>query len=441
LKKFAGALVCLFASTVMGQVGGYLGPGVLSSGAGTIGTRSGEQMDLRFFVDVMGVYDNGLEPFAVNSQGQLETLNGLYGEQIDVGAYGQHQWRQALLGIDYRGNLYHYDNASSADGTSQSLSLGYTYQKSRRLAFNLRGTGGTTSLGYGSPGFYGVSTPGNIVGQPTELLFDNRVYYVQGGADVTFILSPRTIITAGGDAFATRYQAAGLIGLDGYSMRGSLQHRLSRSQTLGVNYQHEQFNYVRSYGQSTLNVVELFFATSIGKLWTLSISAGGYQSQVSGVQQVSLSPVIAALLGQSFGFQTFYTVNYYPSGSVRLNRKFKTANLGASYAQTVVPGNGVYLTSRQDAGSLSYSYTGIRKWNFGLSGGYYKLGSIGQQLQSYAMYTAGAGFTYNLTRAFHVVGRYDLRHQDIASSGFRENASRVSVGLAFSPGTVPLSLW
>jgi hypothetical protein len=107
----------------------------------------------------------------------------------------------------------------------------------------------------------------------------------------------------------------------------------------------------------------------------------------------------------------------------------------------VVPGNGVYLTSRQIAGSAGYSYTGIRKWNFGISGGYYKLVSIGQGIPAYGQFSAGAGATYSLPHAFHLTARYDARHQDIDEAGYRRTGYRAAVGVAFSPGRVPLSLW
>lgn len=66
LKKTWMPLVCLLSCSVWGQIGNYLGPGVLSRGAGDIGTRSGAQVDLRYYFDVSGVYDTGLQPFAVD---------------------------------------------------------------------------------------------------------------------------------------------------------------------------------------------------------------------------------------------------------------------------------------------------------------------------------------------------------------------------------------
>src|SRR5262250_3339485 len=99
------ALVCAFASTAAAQLSGYLGPGVLTRGAGQIGTRSGQEVDLRFFVNASGVYDNGIQPVSVDSKGNLVQVNGLWGTELAFGAYGVHQWRNSQLGIDYHGNF------------------------------------------------------------------------------------------------------------------------------------------------------------------------------------------------------------------------------------------------------------------------------------------------------------------------------------------------
>ena len=101
----------------------------------------------------------------------------------------------------------------------------------------------------------------------------------------------------------------------------------------------------------------------------------------------------------------------------------------------------MYVTSRQNSGTFGYSYTANRKWNFGLSGGYYTLQGIGQGLPSYGQFTGGAGVTYNVVKAFHLVARYDARHQDINMLGYRRTGYRATFGIAFSPGKVPLSLW
>lgn len=428
----------------MAQFGGYLGPGVMSRGSGDIGQASGQQVNLRFFADVSGVYDSGIQPFALDAQGNLLRVSGLYGVQVDLGAYGVHQWRQAQLGLNYTGNFTHYDNASAYDGSNQALTLGYTYQKSRRVSFDFRALAGTSNLGYGTPGFYATSSsqiPTNIVNQPTALLFDNRTNYAQATGDVNFILTPRTVLTAGGDGFLVRRDATGLAGTDGWDTRGSLQYRVSRTKTIGVTFLHFHFDFPPAFGQSDENLGEVFFSALLNPRWTFLLSGGLFESDVEGVRQVALSPVVAALLGQSFGSQTFNAQNLFPSGSASLTGNFKTYLVRATYARTVVPGNGLYLTSRQESATASYSYTAIKKWNLGVSGGYYKLAGIGQNIEPFSGFNGGAGFTYSLTRSLHAVGRYDFRHQEITLVGYKSTGSRVTLGLAFSPGDIPLSLW
>jgi hypothetical protein len=272
-------------------------------------------------------------------------------------------------------------------------------------------------------------------------LFDSRIYYLQSTADMTYVLTPRTSFTVGGDGLIVRRQASGLAGTNGWTARGTLQHRMTRTKTIGVQYERMHFEFPPAFGRSDSNVGEGFFATGIGRHWTFNIYAGVFQSNVVGLQQVAINPVIAALLGTSVGTEKFFADRIYPSGRSSLVGHLKNSSLALTYSEMVVPGNGVYLTSRQNSGFLDYSYTAIHRWNFGIRGGYYRLSSIGQSIPSYDTGTGGAGFTYTLSHAFHIVGRYDYRYQDISSVSYRRNGSRVSLGLAFSPGDVPLSLW
>jgi len=438
------ALICALSFTASGQIGSYLGPGVLSRGAGDIGTRSGQQVDLRFYFDVTAVYDTGIQPFSVDAKGNLVQINGLYGVQADVGAYGSHHWRNALLGLDYKGNYTHYENNSFFDGSSHNLTLGYTYQQSRRIVFDMQVIAGTSALGFGAPGFYpGVPVTGNTdqVNTPTSILFDNRIYYLEPGMEMTFQQTARTSYTMGGEGFFIRRAAVGLASLNGYSLHGTIRHRLSKTKTVSFTYEHTHYDFPPAFGQSDINEGLVSFASSLGRHWSFSVGGGVFQTQVQGVQQVALDPAVAALLGVSFGQQTFYHESYYPSVQLSLAGRFKTSAISFSGAQQIVPGNGVYLTSQQQSGSVSYSYTGVRKVNLGLSANYAKLAGIGQGIQDYSNFSGGLGVTYNLTRAWHVIARADSRYQQIDIVGYNRTGYRATIGLGFSPGKVPLSLW
>src|SRR6266581_4320321 len=142
------AVACLLAATAAAQqTDSYLGPGVLSRGVGDIGTRSGHQVDLRFYAGVSGIFDNQVQPVSVDSKGNLVRIDNLYGVEGNLGAYGVHNWRTAALGLNYRGTYRHYNEQSYFDGSDHMLDLGYTYRKSRRVVFDLRQLAGSYVLG------------------------------------------------------------------------------------------------------------------------------------------------------------------------------------------------------------------------------------------------------------------------------------------------------
>ena len=435
------ALVLAFASTAAAQLSDYLGPGVSTGGASQIGMRSGQPVDLRFYADVSGVYDTGLQPVSVDSKGNLVQVNGLYGEELTFGAYGSHQWQHSQLGVDYRGAFRNYSGNSYYDGIDQQLALGYTLQKSRRLYFGFSGVGGTLSRTIGAlTGYYYLPVQ-SMVDQPSSSLFDNRIYFADGEADMTYLLSARTSFTVSGQGFIARRQSDSLSGVIGYIARGSLQRRMSRATTLGVIYDHMHFGYTQAFGNSDVNTYQAFLGAQLGRRWTGYIEAGAFQAEAQGLQEVSVDPAIAALLGVTTTTEAFYSKHTFPTGSATVTRSFKTASLSASYAKTVTPGNGVYLASRQEVAAVTYSYTAVRKLNFSFFAGATRFNSLGQSLQPYWQANGGAGVSYTLSRSLHLTARYDARRQEIQSSGYNPISYRATIGLAFSPGSVPLSLW
>jgi len=152
----------------------------MSRGAGDIGKRGGETVDLRFFASLNAIYDTGLVPIFTDTGGKLVDPGGLAGVEAEIGAYGQHSWRRANLGLDYKGNYRHYNQQQYFDGSDQQLRLGYTYQRSRRLQVSFQGLGGTYSQGFG--GVAGLA-PTEVTGglsPSSALLFDNRSTFLQG---------------------------------------------------------------------------------------------------------------------------------------------------------------------------------------------------------------------------------------------------------------------
>jgi hypothetical protein len=419
------------------QISTYLGPGILTRGAGEIGTRSGQDVDLRFFVNATGIYDNGLQPFSVDGSGRLATVNGLWGTEIAAGAYGVHNFKHGRLGLDYKGTYRHYTENSFYDGTDHQLALDYTYQKSRRLIFDIREMAGSVSQGTSFAGSLPVVTDALVT--PSSQLFDNRMNYLQSTLDVSYRLTERTTLSVGGAGFGIWRKATGLIGMQGYSLHGSIQHRISQRTTVGAGYEHSHYDFPKAFGESDINSYSGTWATQLGKSWTITAKGGAYEAEVIGLQQVAVDPEIAALLGVATTVQTFYRKSVFPQWGATVNRQFQRASLSFQYQRGISAGNGVYLTSRQDTGYGAFSYTATRKWSFSVNGGYSRLDGIGQNLQPFSQFTGGAGITYALTRPIHLIARYDARQQEIVDAAYRRTSYRATVGISFSPADVPLA--
>jgi hypothetical protein len=435
--RMIAMMVVAFCSTVTAQISNYLGPGILTRGAGDIGTRSGQDVSMRFFANATGIYDNGLLPYSTDGSGQLISVGGLYGVEAALGAYGVHAFRHSRLGLDYKGTYRHYAENTYYDGSDHTLSLGYTYQKSRRLVFDMRQLAGSVSqaTSYGGT----LSTVTDAIVTPSALLFDNRANFLQSSLDVNYVYSDRTTFTFGGQGFGVWRKAKGLIGMQGYELHGTMLRRLSRRTSVGATFSHSHYDYPKAFGESDINAYSGTWATQLGRSWTISANGGAYQVETQGLQRVAVDPAIAALLGVSSTLQTFYRKSIFPQWGMGVNRRFQHATLSLGYQAGVSGGNGVYLTSRQESGGASFNYTGIRKWTLAVNGAYSKLEGIGQDLQPFSQVSGGADVTYAITSPIHVFAQYATRRLEISADTFRRNSSRVAIGISFSPGDIPLS--
>jgi hypothetical protein len=408
---------------------------------GSIGSRSGEQVDLRYYLGVSGVVDGTNAPFAIDPKGNLIHTPYLYGVELDGGVYGVHSWKRSQLGLNYVGSYTRYfSNYQTYSSTNHALSLGYTNQLSRRLKLDLRESAGSLTYGTGQVAD-AASTDLNSSFTPAQRLFDTRTYYLQSSVSATYLESARTSFTVGGGAFLQNLKSAGLSNGWGYSFNANMMRRMSKTTTLGATYEYSHFEFPGFSSKSTSHTFHGLYATGLGQFWTLSIEAGATVTQGESLFSFTLNPVLAAIFGQSTvtGITNFQTI--YPSGSVALKRRFRRASLAFNYFRGVNSGNGAYTTGRLDNAYASFSYTGLRKLNLGVDGGYFSLKSIGENLGNYAQYSAGGGVSYALGRDIHLSLRYDFRDQQVDVSNYRHNGSRATVGVNFSPGNLPLSLW
>lgn len=426
------------SSTAVSSADEYGGPAILSRGEFP-GAPSGAPIAFRPFIGLNAIYDDGLIPVSVNSNGRIPSAD-LFGVELTLGLYGYHTWKHTTLAVDYKGNLRHYSDRSYYDGTDQLLSLILTHQPTKRIMFTLRNSAGTYSRNYFLSSTLGILDSGNTQ-LPQNDIYDNRVIFLTTGADMIYRLSPRLSFDLGGEGYIVRREASALYGLTGYDAHGDLQYRIHRHTTVGADYRFTHFEYTHGFGTTYIHSVGLNYATQITTHIQFAARVGGARVESSSLVEVPLDPAIAALLGVSFGIQAAHQLHYVPDVSARLTNTHRHSQFSLSFSDGVNPGNGVYLTSKMESALAGYSYTGIRHWNFGADAGYTRLSALTQTLGAYSSYGIGGGVTRDLKKGFHTVLRLDGRRYDVAGNGFQRNDFRAMLGFAFSPGDVPLALW
>ncbi|MGH9662306.1 MAG: hypothetical protein ACRD96_27395, partial [Bryobacteraceae bacterium] len=417
----------------------YAGPAILSRGASSV-FRTPQSLKLRPFVTLNGVHETGITGVTVQPDGSVPD-DSSWGAEAIVGAYGYQRLRRGVIGLDYKGNYRHYSRNSYYNGTDQLLALVVSRQASKRVSFTLRESAGTFSRSFQDyfDGF-GDLDP-SFANVPASELFDGRTNYLSTLGDLTYAQSARLSFNMGGDGFLVRRRSKALFGVTGYRARGDVNYRASRRTTMGVHYSFTHYEYTKAFGASDFHTVSYNHSIRIGRRAELGLQVGGARVETLGIARVAIDPVIAAILGQTYGVQALYRVNYVPVLGARISQGFRTSHVSVSYHQAPNSGNGVYLTSRHQTARADYSYTGIRRWHFGASGGYNYLGSLTQTLGSLRGWEGGAGANYQLGAGMHITTRADFRRHKIGQTTFERTQTHLTVGFSFSPGEVPLSFW
>lgn len=420
----------------------YGGPSVLSRGSLTSDGARGLPLGFQIFAGLSGVYDSGLSPVSVDKNGQLLSVDHLWGMEVGVGAVGTHRWAHASLGLTYNGAYRHYSQSSYYDGSDHVLSLDGRVDLNSRLSIITKNGAGTVSRTVS--GFGGlVTTPDSLLGLPTNEIFDNRAYFLQTTDELLYRRNSRLSFVVGGDGFFVRRQSKSLVGSNGYGAHGNVAYRMDKAQTVDVAYVFLHFDYPRAFGETDIHQFTAGYARTLSRYWEMSLQGGAYRVDTIGVTSITLDPATAALFGQATTIEAFHKISYLPAIGATLRGKYKQGYVGFSYGRQPSPGNGVYLTSVSQNAGVTASWDNTTRWNVSAQFGANQYSSIGQQgLGTFRTFAGGAGTSYRLGQALHAALRFDVRQAQIdLANGYRRFGNRITLSLDYSPGNHPLALW
>ena len=419
----------------------YAGPAILSRGEAPAAMAS-PQIDFRPFVELTGVYDTGLSGVAVNSQGQLGNESSM-GLDITAGISGVHSWKHTKIGLDYRGSVRRYTHATSYDSTDQSLMLGIVQRVSRHVSLTLNESAGLFSRNFGLPGLsQTVPFDPSTTYAPTTDFFDNRTEYLSTQANLVFQKTARLSFSLGGDGFLVRQSSSALYGVTGATAHADVQYRLTRRTTIGANYSYTHFDFIHVLSSTDMHTVSGVFSMRISRWLEFSAEGGLARAETKFIQNVPIDPAIAALIGTPEGTVVLDRIDHYVIGTGRLARTFPKGVAYISGGRGITPGNGLFLTSVMTTVMAGYNYTGLRRWSFGVSGGYQSAESIGNVLGTYGGASGTLSASRQIVRGVHGVVSVSARKYTSANFDlYNRVIYDVRVGVGYSPGDVPLRIW
>jgi hypothetical protein len=440
--KFVLLLTACLVLSAQTQDYEYEGPSILSRGGPVSSMTHTPDISFRPYIGINAIYETSFRGVVLNPNGSTQSTDSI-GVQGSAGIYGSHHFKNGIIGLNYKGDYQHFLHNSYADNTDQMLTMEYRRQLSKHFAMGLTEVVGTYTRNYLYSSGGGLIDPQALV-LPTNDIFDNRVVYGQTGGTLTYRISSRLSFGFGGSGFQVRRRSSSLFGVTGYTANADAAYRLTRLVTISAfyNFQHYEFN--RAFGGSDIHMAGLGLSTRLSRTVELALEGGGARVETLFLTTVPIDPVIAAIIGQSTGISAAYTVRYVPTARVRLTKQMHRATAEVSYLRIVTPGNGVYLTSRNEAASASLSYTGQHHWNFSANASYNKMNALAQAVGAYSGYTVGLGVSRDLVRGLHWTLRGDsMRNATNATNykNFNRNAAVVTMGFYWSPGELPLSLW
>jgi hypothetical protein len=314
-------------------------------------------------------------------------------------------------------------------------------QLSRRWHLTLREAAGTFTRAFGYLSGYGVYDP-NLLVVPINELFDNRTTYASTAADFTYQKSARLSFNAGADGFLVRRRAAGLVGVTGAAVRGDVAYRYTRNGTAGLDYRFMHVDFTNAFGASDIHTIGFNYSYRFSRLWEVALHAGISRVETQGLRQVAIDPAIAAVLGIRSGLEVAHWINYVPDFYGRLTRSFRTGSAQVSYTNRINPGSAIFRLAQQQAVQLEYSYTGVRQWHFSARAGYTTMRSVTETGGSFEGYIAGIGVSRVLRRDLHAQLRADLqKYEGGFTNTIGRTRARVTLGIMYSPGEMPLSFW
>lgn len=432
-------MLLLLAPVAYAQAPGYTGPSIMTQPGTPLGREARQPLNLRFFASAEGHYSDDFA--SVDPSGRGFTYQDTEGLRGNAGIFGYYPRQKDTIAVDYRLNYRALSRNSDIDGVGHALGFNYARQVSAKTSFRFN-----QGLSSGRRSFMGIS---NSIGfnptldffNPEDEVFSRRSTAVASSAGVTHMMTRGWGVSGSGSLVLIERQAEGLTDMWGFNGGAQMFRMLGPKHRVGGTYGYSEFRFDGDFGQTRFHSVGLTLQSQLTPTWSFSGSVGAARYQSERLSTVRLDPIIAGLLGTGTVQEAVDATGNVAMMAATLGRTFQRSSLSFYFNRRIRPGNGFITTSVSHYGGVSYSYTATERLNFGLHGTFRDHEAITQGGGRFTSYGGGTGLTYRLYRSLHFTASADVRNQTTSSDALDKTRYRISAGIAWSPGDLPLALW
>jgi hypothetical protein len=361
-----------------------------------------------------------------------------FGFDVGGGLNLNHQFESAFISLGYRGDYRDYTNSSYYSGTNQTLALSYGKRLSRRWSLGV-----TTNAGislYGSNYFL----PNTPVANP----FSAETRFLSSGLNFTYQQTRRLSYSMAGFFFLTRYNYPGAVGTTGASGAFSATYRLTARTSVGGTYSHSDYYYQQNVGNSQIDNLFATVSHTFTRSTKLFVSGGIAHVNSHGNLLLTLGEtVVNGVPVIEFERVPYNVTSWIPAFNVTVAHSLRRFEFTVSGGQTVTPGNGFFLTSR----NLFINGNVSRSWlrtNLSAGGGYFHLVTIADATNplqntnlAYNTFSFRVVWSRTLNRYFGVHAAYNyFKNSNYGGfNGYGDN--RFLFGINFSSRGIPMTLF
>ena len=387
------------------------------------------------FAFANGVWDSRVPIFNPNSN--VEGFNSGLGWEAGGGLIMTHTFKDGGITINYRGSYRDYQSAGSNGGQQQTLTLAYDKRLNRHWSFGTNISGAI--LTYGTSYYSASSIASFTAGNPNAT--ESR--FVNAGVSLTYEQTRRLSYVFTGSFLLNSYNSKTGTAVDarGGSGGASALYRLTARTTIGATYSRTYFAYSQNAGTSNIDMAALTLSHRFPDHWQIDLSAGVNHVKSSGTITIPITLLFGTTVLTGYETGPYNRTIYTPVFQGVLTHTFRRSSASVSGGQSVMSGNGLFLTSRDQFVNGAFSFS-TRRTNVSFGGNWARLDSLANSIsQAYTYYGASGSVGVNLVRYVSANLRYDFLHYDGLFNTSSLSEQRVSFGLSLSSKSVPLTLF